>query len=120
MVDLTFHSDSIERNKETDWVRIDRLISSANNYAQRGNFTNPFISPLYGDFQGLAPLLIQVGSAEILREAAVAVAEKARKQGVSVVLEEWPEMIHCWHFFASKIPEGQRAIDQIGKFLKKF
>ncbi len=120
MVDLTFHSDSIERNKELDWVRLDRLAGSAKDYASGQDLTNPFISPFYGDFQGFPPLLVQVGEAEILRDGAVDVAQKAKKQGVAVVLEEWPEMGHCWHLFASRVPEGQKAIEHIGSFLNKF
>lgn len=119
MVDLTFHCDSIERNKDSDWVRLDRLTSSVRDYAQDQDVTNPFISPLFGNFYGLPPLFIQVGAVEILRDEAVALAKKAKEQKVSVTLEEWPEMVHCWHFFASKASEGQEAIDHIGKFIKK-
>ncbi|MGH2637731.1 MAG: alpha/beta hydrolase [Rhabdochlamydiaceae bacterium] len=118
-VDLTFSSDSIKRNEEKDWIRIDRIDFAARNYYRGQDPTNPLISPLYGNLSGLPPLLIQVGSSEMLRDEAVAIAEKAKESGVSVSLEEWPEMIHCWHFFASKIPEGREAIDHIGKFLRK-
>lgn len=119
MVDLTFHSHSIETNKASDWIRLERLASSAKDYAQGQDLTNPLISPLFGDFHGFPSLFIQVGEKEILRDEAVAFAEKAKEEGVSVILEEWPEMTHCWHLFASRVPEGQRAINQIGKFIKK-
>lgn len=118
-VDLTLRSDSMKRNKERDWVRVDRLASAARDYCKGQDPIAPLISPLYGDLHGLPPLLIQVGSYEILRDEAVAIAEQAKESGVSVTLEEWPEMIHCWQLFASKVPEGQEAIDHIGKFLRK-
>jgi acetyl esterase/lipase len=120
MVDFTFSSTSIESNKEKDWVRVDRLSSAARDYCKNEEPTNPLISPLFGNLQGLPPLLIQVGASEILRDEAIAVAKKAEVNGVSVTLEVWPEMVHCWQLFASKVPEGQEAIDHIGTFITQF
>jgi acetyl esterase/lipase len=34
-----------------------------------------------------------------------------------VELEVWDDMIHVWHVFAKLLPEGQQAIDKIGKFV---
>ena len=118
MVDLTLSSESIKRNKASDWVRVDKLSASVKDYAQGKDLTDPLISPFFGDFHGLPPLFIQVGSAEVLRDEVVTTAEKAKAQGVKVTLEEWPEMVHCWQLFAAKVPEGREAIDHIGKFLR--
>ncbi len=62
-------------------------------------------------------MLIQVGEAEILLDDATRVAERAKAAGVEVDLEVWDEMIHVWHVFAKLLPEGQQAIDKIGKFV---
>jgi acetyl esterase/lipase len=78
---------------------------------------DPLASPLYGDLQGLPPLLIQVGDAEVLLDDSTRVAEKARAAGVDVTLEVWPEMPHVWHAFAPFLPEATRAIEQIGAFV---
>ena len=45
------------------------------------------------------------------------VAERAKEHGVKVELEVWDDMIHVWHAFAKILPEGQQAIDKIGKFV---
>ena len=45
-------------------------------------------------------------------------AAKAKAAGVVVELEVWPEMIHVWQLFASALPEGQREIDKIGRYLQ--
>jgi len=60
---------------------------------------------------------VQVGSAEILLDDAVAVARAAGHAGVAVQLAIWPEMIHVWHAFAFMLPEGRAAIAQAGLFL---
>jgi epsilon-lactone hydrolase len=62
-------------------------------------------------------LLIQVGDAEILLDDATRVAKSAKAAGVQVELEVWDEMPHVWHVFAKLLPEGQQAIDKIGKFV---
>ena len=93
------------------------LLPSAKSYVGENDAKNPLISPLHGDFRWLPPLLIHVGEAEILLDDATRVAERAKAAGVKVDLEVWDEMIHVWHVFAKILPEGQQAIDKIGKFV---
>jgi epsilon-lactone hydrolase len=78
----------------------------------------PLAAPLYADLKGLPPLLIHVGEAETLLDDATRITERAKAAGVQVNLEVWPDMIHVWHLFAPVLPEGQQAIDGIGKFVR--
>src|ERR1700677_2995005 len=78
----------------------------------------PLAAPLYADLQGLPPLLIQVGEAETLLDDSNRLAERAKAAGVKVTLEPWKDMIHVWQLFASFLPEGQEAIDGIGRYLR--
>ncbi len=78
----------------------------------------PLASPLCADLAGLPPLLVHVGDAEVLLDDSVQLAERARKAGVEVTLEVWPEMIHVWHWFFPMLDEGQAAIDGIGAFVR--
>jgi len=94
------------------------LLRMAGMYAGDSDPKNPLISPIYGDYKGLPPMLIQVGDAEILLDDATRVAERARSAGVKVELEAWPEMFHVWHVFAKILPEGQQAIDRIGEYVR--
>jgi acetyl esterase/lipase len=80
---------------------------------------DPRASPLYGDLRGLPPLLVQVGTAEILEDDAVRFADKARAAGGAVTLELWPGMIHVWQRYAAQLPEAREAIDKIGIFVKQ-
>ena len=92
-----------------------RLCASA--YAGNADRRTPMLSPLYADLAGLPPLLIQVGSEELLRDDSVRFADKARLAGVDVTLEEWPDMIHVWHLFAERLAEARAAIARIGEFV---
>ena len=78
----------------------------------------PSSSPLYGDLSGLPPILMQVGDAELLLDDSVRFAEKAKKAGVKVTLEVWPEMFHVWQLFGPAFPEAQQAIDRIGEYIR--
>jgi epsilon-lactone hydrolase len=78
----------------------------------------PLAAPLYADLQGLPPLLIQVGTAEVLLDDATRIAERARAAGVEVSLEVWDDMIHVWQLFAPILPEGQQAIEHISAFIR--
>jgi acetyl esterase/lipase len=93
------------------------LLNMARLYLGGADARNPLASPLYADFRGLPPLLIQVGEAETLLDDSTRVAERAKAAGVKVDLEVWDEMIHVWHVFAKLLPEGQQAIDRIGQYV---
>jgi acetyl esterase/lipase len=80
---------------------------------------DPLASPVYGDFSGLPPLLIQVGDAEAFLDDSTTLAERAKAAGVDVTLEVWPEMIHVFQQHAPAIPEGQEGIDHAGAFLRQ-
>ena len=79
----------------------------------------PLASPYYADLHGLPPLLVQVGSAEVLLDDSVKFAERAKAAGVDATLKVWDGMPHVWQAFASFLPEGQQAIDQCGEFIRK-
>lgn len=76
-------------------------------------------SPLFANLSGLPPLLIHVGTAEVLLDDSRRFDRAARKAGVDSTLEEWDAMIHVWHTFAAMLPEGQQAVDRIGAFVKE-
>lgn len=77
----------------------------------------PLASPLYGDLAGLPPLLILVGTWEVLLDDSTRFAAKAEAAGVPVELEVWEEMIHIWPFFAD-LPEAAKAVARMGSFIR--
>jgi len=94
------------------------LPALANDYLAGADPMHPYASPLYGDASRLPPILIQVGSDEILHDDAVRMADKLRAAGRDIEIEVWPRMPHAWHLFARLLPEGRHAIAKIGSFLQ--
>ncbi len=64
-------------------------------------------------------MLIQVGDGEVLLSDSTRLAERAREAGVDVTLDVWQGMWHVFQLSAGMLPEGQRAIDDIGVFLRQ-
>ncbi len=77
----------------------------------------PGASPIYANLAGLPPLLIQVGSAEVLLDDAIRLAANAGASGVKVRLDIWPGMFHVWHSYSSKLDEAAEALDEAAAFL---
>jgi len=80
----------------------------------------PLASPLYADLKGLPPLLVQVGTDEVLLSDSTSLVDRARQAGVDAVIDEWEKMQHVWQFAASFIPEGRSAITKIGEFIDRY
>jgi acetyl esterase/lipase len=117
--DLTFSSPSWEFNAKKDLMLDIRKERTAVEIYLRGTDVRaPLASPLYADLHGLPPLLLQVGSHEVLLSDVQNLAEKARAAGVDVTLEVWPGMQHEWQFAAGMLPEGKKAIQRVGEFVE--
>jgi monoterpene epsilon-lactone hydrolase len=118
--DLSCSQGSIETLAARDpIVKKAPLLDCARNYLGERDPRSPLASPLYADLRGLPPLLIQVGSEEILLDDARELDRRAREQGVRSTLEIWPEMIHVWHWFAAQLREGREAIAGLGAFVRE-
>jgi epsilon-lactone hydrolase len=79
---------------------------------------NPLASPIFGNFDGIAPMLIHVGSEEILMSDSVRLAEVAGLAQVDVTLEIAPDMPHVWHYMYAQIEAGQVAIAKAAAWMK--
>ncbi|MFI4934416.1 MAG: alpha/beta hydrolase [Caulobacterales bacterium] len=77
----------------------------------------PLASPVFADLAGLPPMLIQVGSEEVLLSDSTMLAEGAGLARVDVTLRIWPGMIHIWPFFA-QITAGAKAIEESTAWIK--
>ena len=116
--DLTASGESYETNYEKDplFGNTRESIIYLDDYAGEHDKTEPYISPLFGDFHGFPPMLIQVGSLEMLLSDSVSVAEKARAQGVKVRLSVYEGMFHVFQMAYLNIPESKKAWAEVGKF----
>ena len=118
--DLTASGESYETNftKDVLFGNTKESMIYVNDYAIGQNKTDPYISPLFGSFQGFPPMLIQVGSTEMLLSDSVEVAAKAREQGVKVRLSIYEGMFHVFQMCYQNIPESKKAWAEVGKFIE--
>ncbi len=118
--DLLASGESYETNYEKDPLfggTRDSLIYNKD-YVGEHDPMDAYISPLYGDFRDFPPMLIQVGSYEMLLSDSVSVAAKAREQGVKVRLSIYEGMFHIFQMAMLLLPESKKAWLEIGKFIE--
>jgi epsilon-lactone hydrolase len=116
--DLTLKNEThITKVKADAVLRTDVLREWALCYTNESNLSNPLVSPVYADLHGFPPLLIQVGSDEILLGDSILLAEKAKAAGVQVELNIWDGMFHVWQALGDLIPENKKTFEEIAQFV---
>jgi acetyl esterase/lipase len=119
-VDMEGLGESMTAKADVDpMIQRGEILEMAQAYLGEADPRTPLAAPLYADLTGLSPMLIQVGTAEVLLDDSIRLAERARAAGVDVTLEPWDDMFHVWQAFALLLPEGQQAIDRIGEFVRE-
>ncbi len=118
--DLTCSGGTHKTNKRKDPVLPAPILPGfARLYFPDGDLANPAVSPLFGDFVNLPPILIHVGTDEILLDDSRRVYDKARQAGTEVELKIWPRMIHVFQALAFMLPMARQAIREIGFFVDR-
>ena len=113
--DFTLASESL-KNVHDPIISARTMPEFRARYLDQSDPHNPLASPVFGDYRGLPPLLIQVGEHEMLRDDSVRVAKKATADGIPVQLEVWPGMVHV--FQIRGLPESREAIEHIAEFMR--
>ncbi|MDQ1735378.1 MAG: epsilon-lactone hydrolase [Pseudonocardiales bacterium] len=117
--DLTLSGETLDEKQALDPVLTpDGLRVRAPEYVAKADASDPQISPIFGDLSGLPPLLIQVGSHEILLSDALRLAGRAAATDVAVTLEVTPGVPHVFQGFAGVLDEAGAALDRASDFLK--
>ncbi|GIH19269.1 alpha/beta hydrolase [Rugosimonospora africana] len=117
-VDLTLSGTSMRTKQGADPIfTVDRLSAYADQYlGDRDRSASP-ASPLFADLGGLPPLLVQVGSHELLLDDAVRLAACAGAGDVNVTLEVWAGVPHVFQTHFATLEEAVAALDRAGQFL---
>ncbi|AKU17739.1 alpha/beta hydrolase [Luteipulveratus mongoliensis] len=84
----------------------------------RHEVTAPRISPIDADLTGLPPVLIQVGSHEILRPECEEMVDRLAAADVAAELQVWKGQVHVFQAAGSFLPEGRSAVREIGSFVR--
>lgn len=115
--DLTFSGPSVRYNADADpMFSIAAIDLLADKYCPGQDLRNPRLSPLFGSWDGLPPLLFHVGSTEMLLDDSVRAHDRARQAGVDATIEVYRDVPHVFHAFAW-LPEARAATRAIGEYI---
>lgn len=117
--DLAMTGESIKTKAQADpLLNLPALKRMAANYFGDRDPRSPLISPVYADLREIPPILIQVGSDEILLDDSTRMARAAAAAGVRVSLKVYRQLWHVFHFNAKFMPEAKAAIAELGAFIQ--
>jgi len=123
--DLEMTGESIKTHKNIDpMVNLasTQIMASiqimALNYIGSNDPRSPLISPVYADLQDFPPMIIQVGSDEILLDDSRRMTERAKQAGADLTINIYEGMWHVFHILYRLIPEAKHAVHELGSFIK--
>jgi acetyl esterase/lipase len=117
-IDLTLSGASMDERAGADPIcSRSSLAPSAAWYAGEEDLACPLVSPLFGDLAGLPPLLILVGTAEVLLDDSLRLAAAADAAGVDMTLVVEDDLLHVWPIFQG-VPESDAALDLIADWVR--
>jgi monoterpene epsilon-lactone hydrolase len=118
-VDLTSSGTSMTDRADQDPISTPALLHQlASDYLAGADPKTPLASPLFASLSGLPPLLVQVGTADLLLSDSERLAEAAAEAGVDVLLEVGEGLPHVYQL-ALDTPEAVQATERVGKFLRE-
>ncbi|MCL7943862.1 alpha/beta hydrolase [Marinobacter sp. ATCH36] len=112
--DAHLYSPECEPVLQRRWID-----KAARLYCGNEPVANPYVSPVYGDLSGLPPLLIQVGSQEILLNDAQRLAEAANRDSVDTRLEIYNSLWHVFQVHAGQLDRASEALATAGQFIRR-
>ena len=116
--DMRCESESFRTKADVDPLLTRRSLKEmADAYLGGADPLDGRASPAMAKLVGLPPMLVHVGSEEVLLDDSWALVKVAKAANVQARLEVWPEMIHVWHMFHPMLPEGAQAIEALAGFV---
>ena len=114
--DMTASGKSYRERRDADpMITMNYIQAVRAAYAPGRELSSPMLSPLFGDFDRFPPVLIQVGTNEILMSDSVRLRDRLVQAGIPCRLEVWPDMWHVFQMFPMK--KASQAMDSVGRFL---
>jgi len=117
-VDLTLESLNKVNDKIDPLLRWTNLKPAAKLYLNGADPKDPLASAIFADLSGLAPMLIQVGSEEILLGDAQKLYDQAQKCQVDVSFNLYQQGWHVFQLQAGLLNMADQALDEISLFIE--
>jgi acetyl esterase/lipase len=120
LTDLTATTGSRIENARSDCVLAAGLFDDMHKaYAPGQNLASPYLSPIYADFMGISPVLLQASMGEILLDDSQAMYKHLKDQGVDVRLSLFDNSFHVFQILRGLVPEANQAIAEVVGFVKE-
>lgn len=116
-VDMQLTGASWQRNADTDLL-VGPQIMHGVVAAYVGGKVNAKLDLLHTDLSGLPPMYLTSGTAEVLEDDAVLLAENAIRSGVEVQLVRTEGMQHIWVLMAGNAPEADKTLEEAARFIR--
>ncbi|HKC66398.1 MAG TPA: alpha/beta hydrolase [Pyrinomonadaceae bacterium] len=97
----------------------ENIAEFASVYLGDGSPLDPYASPAFADLKGLPPILLQVGSSEVLLDDSRRVHNKIQDAGGTSRLEVYDDVFHCWQMLDGIVPEARQALRQAAAFISE-
>jgi acetyl esterase/lipase len=117
-VDITCPGRTFRDHAASDYLPVPRLHGYADLYRGDEPAQSVFISPIHADLEGLPPLLLQAGNAEVMIADIIDFEARARAAGVDITFQTWDGMPHAFQGFTLFLPEAREAMVAAGEFIK--
>lgn len=116
-LDLSLSGASVETNEHADVVLSKSvLVAWADHYLQGRDALAPLASPIYGDLVGLPPVLVHVGSSEILRSDSEDLVDRIIEHDGSAVLKVWDDLPHVFQVLSGRLPEAKASLKLLADY----
>lgn len=113
--DLTLAGATMDTKRDVDvLMSLENLRDRVPDYTADQDPALPLISPIFADLSGLPPLIIQVGSHEVLLDDATRLAHQAALADVEVTLDITPGVPHVFQAYHAMLNEAATALDRAG------
>ncbi len=116
-LDLSLSGSSVKTNEDSDVVLSKSVLAAwAEHYLQGRDALAPLASPIYGDLVGLAPVLVHVGSTEILRSDSEDFVDRIIEHDGSAVLKVWDDLPHVFQVLSGRLPEAKASLKLLAEY----
>ena len=116
--DLSLSGLSILANRKADpWLDWETLFLSARNYLRKSNPCDAYASPAYASLAGFPPMMVHAGAAEILRDDASKLGDRAAEARVAVSVEIYDGMGHLFQMEAGR-NEAKVSLSRLAQFIR--
>jgi epsilon-lactone hydrolase len=118
--DLSCSGESYKTKNKVSLAPLNSWTVFSKYYCGNHRPDHPLISPLFGDLEGLPPLLINSGEDDELYDDGEQFCIRAKDAGVKVIFRNGTGMVHCYPILAPMFPEATEAMQEIVSFARKY